>query len=414
MDDALSILLLSDIPPSPEFPAGLFLDHACRALSPEPVSGVFVTRTEVLASLSRGGGAPGGRHLVLERPREQIARCGRSAALGKLSYALLMRRNGRTVSRLVRETADFAREDPPDLLWGMLAGQTQIRLVPRVAEELGVPLVTMVFDPPEYELTARGADAASRRILMDLFARTLARSRCCVTVSDPMAERLTREYGVPTAVCFPSLPESLALPPGGAPQEEGRLILGLCGRIYAADAWAALLDALDSRDWRIAGRSVEIRVLSRHAIPRDPGAPRVRNLGWTDQAGVLRELSQCDLLYCPYWLDPRMEAVTRYSFPSKLTTYLASGRPVLFHGPADSSVWEFLNGTERCGFCTDSRNPAELADVLGELASREDLRRQLAEAGSRLFSARLTGARFRRGIREAFGVPDDTGGAGSE
>jgi len=400
----VNILLISDIPPGTEYPAGLFLYEACKALAPVSISGVFITHPKFTASLSPAD-LFSGRHLVLSRPREQLPVCERSALLKKLSYGMLMKLNEPRIERLVLETVEFARKTSPDLLWGVMAGQTQLRVIPRVAEELGIDLVTLVLDPPEYELQARGADSASRRTLTGLFARTLKRSNCCVTVSLPMAEHLARQYGVCTEVCYPGLPESLALPPRSEFSQSGRLIIGICGRIYALDAWRVLLESLAACQWNIAGRTVEIHVMSRHGIPNDPGEPRVRNLGWSDQAETVRRLSDCDILYCPYWLDPRMETVTRFSFPSKLTTYLASGRPVLFHGPAFSSVWEFLNASGRCGLCTDSTEPAGLAAALEELAVREDLRMRLATAGSNLFRARLTDGQFRKGIRKAFGIP---------
>ena len=57
---------------------------------------------------------------------------------------------------------------------------------------------------------------------------------------------------------------------------------------------------------------------------------------------MLPELRTADLLYCPYWFDPGFERPCRLSFPSKLSTYLKTGVPVLFHGPEYASPRIFL------------------------------------------------------------------------
>jgi hypothetical protein len=46
-----------------------------------------------------------------------------------------------------------------------------------------------------------------------------------------------------------------------------------------------------------------------------------------------------------------MREEANLSFPSKLTSYIASGRPVLFHGRADSSPARFLRQNGAAFFC---------------------------------------------------------------
>ena len=46
-----------------------------------------------------------------------------------------------------------------------------------------------------------------------------------------------------------------------------------------------------------------------------------------------------------------MRETSNLSFPSKLVTYFASGRPVVFHGRADSSPGRFLRENAAAFFC---------------------------------------------------------------
>jgi glycosyltransferase involved in cell wall biosynthesis len=77
-------------------------------------------------------------------------------------------------------------------------------------------------------------------------------------------------------------------------------------------------------------------------------AANVTFLGWKSQREAINILAGCDFLYCPYPFDPSMEEVVRQSFPSKLVLYLASGRPVIFHGPAYSAAADYIAG-KGCG-----------------------------------------------------------------
>jgi hypothetical protein len=77
----------------------------------------------------------------------------------------------------------------------------------------------------------------------------------------------------------------------------------------------------------------------------------IEYLGWRSQKETIEIFENSDLLYCPYWFDPNFEMESKLSFPSKLSSYLASGRPVLFHGPDYSSPGRFLKENQAAALC---------------------------------------------------------------
>lgn len=400
----MKVLLLSDIPPSLEFPSGLILDQTCEALQPCSIHLVAITHPNLSVSVSpRCLSMP---YVRLDRPMEQIPFHLKPSLLNKLSYRFLTHLNKGRIHRLVNTVSDIALKASPDVICGVLAGRTQIEVVPRIAENLGIRLVTMVFDPPDWELRARYADSKSRNEIMTQFAKALKLSSCCASGSPQMAKSFESKYSAIAEGWLPSLPATLALPPNGVFRTCDELAIGICGNIYANDVWNALLAALHGVNWRIDNRNVRIHVVSRYSVPNNPGIPHVVTHGWHDQRSTIRLLSSCDLLYCPYWVDAAMYEVSRLSFPSKLTTYLASGRPVFFHGPKCSSVWEFLHSMNQCCMCSDSMDRDCLVTLLTDFASNDELRTRLAIAGSSLFRAKLTSEVFRRSIRTAFGILD--------
>jgi glycosyltransferase involved in cell wall biosynthesis len=115
----------------------------------------------------------------------------------------------------------------------------------------------------------------------------------------------------------------------------------------------------------------------------------VEFLGWHSQEETIQLLSEADVLYCPYWFDSAFEEESRLSFPSKLTTYLAAGRPVLFHGPAYASPAVFLKerGAGECCFSLDTDS---IIASLTKLANDEAFYKETTFNGTNAFMECLT------------------------
>jgi glycosyltransferase involved in cell wall biosynthesis len=95
-------------------------------------------------------------------------------------------------------------------------------------------------------------------------------------------------------------------------------------------------------------------------------------------ASALPEVHQrANLLYLPLAFKSGFPEVIRTSAPGKMGEYLAAGRPILVHAPADSYVaWYFRQYS--CGYVVDQKNPAELADAVTKLLEDAALRDALS------------------------------------
>ena len=129
----------------------------------------------------------------------------------------------------------------------------------------------------------------------------------------------------------PSLPETNVQ----AATKKSKIIIGLAGQIYAEKTFDSLVKALDSVGWEMEGKSVEIHFWGHPAASHYRS--RIVSKGYIGQDQLLAELANCDILYCPYWFEKEYREEAECSFPSKLTSYLNSGRPTFFHGPRNSS-----------------------------------------------------------------------------
>jgi len=251
------------------------------------------------------------------------------------------------VRALIRKAVSFGRKQGVDRVWAVLQGQTMIRMAQAVADQLGVPLYTHVWDPFSWWAKANCLDSITTRRVQSMFDNAIRHSRCVATASEPMAELYRDRFGVSTVPVIASHPKSMAQAPDLACNDKNPIVIGMAGQFYAANEWLQFLHALRSSNWRVAGRAVRIVVLGPQ---RPPGVidEHVSLLGWKSQPDAAFILSQCDILYCPYPFDQGMKEVSLYSFPSKLVLYLAAGRPILFHGPDYSSPAYYIK-IRKCG-----------------------------------------------------------------
>ena len=391
----MKILLLTDIPPCKGFPAGLVLDQLCRFLPHDSIACVSVTYSGLNVRIS-----PDLQWIPIQyirRPREVWPPIlPIPHRLKEAIHLRLYRYNEVAIRRIAAETVEYGRAFRADTLWCTLEGQSLIRLAIPVAQGLGVPLLTEVFDPPTWELRDNIAHRLLKEKLLNEFANAIRYSRMCATASWLMAEKYAHDYGANTVAFLPSLEHRLAKPPAKEMNSGKELIIGLAGQVYATNEWKALVTALNAVDWKVGNRTVRIRLLGKYRKPLIANRTEcIEHLGWQTQENTVKLLSEADILYCPYWLDPGFETEARLSFPSKLTTYLAAGRPVLFHGPEYASAAVFLKDNE-AGFICNSNESSYIIKALTTLATDTSLYSSLAQKGRIAFEKHLTSSSLRK------------------
>lgn len=153
------------------------------------------------------------------------------------------------------------------------------------------------------------------------------------------------------------------------------------GSIYHAhyDAFKNLVDVLNAGDWQ----RVQLHVYT--AQPKEPlenegiKGPAVIFHNHIPQEEVFRVLRQADILFLPLAFNCPIPEVIKTSAPFKTSEYLAVGRPILVHAPADSFLsWYFRQ--HNCGMVVDQNAPQLLKESLDQLLLDESLRQSLAVA----------------------------------
>jgi hypothetical protein len=397
----MKTLLLTDIPPSSNLTAGIVTAQMCRFV-PAGELAIFCVQNRHLCPEPYPDLADIPIRFAV-KPNELSQRSIRGISVGSAgAIAVETFRRLTRISPLVRQVVAYGKEQNVTSLWVILQGQTMVRMAAGVADGLGIPFRVQIWDPLDWWLRAHGVDRLNRRWDLAAFDRTLRATTACAAASWEMARHYESLYGTPSHAIIASLARSMARRPEPRLRNAAELVIGMAGQFYANEEWLALVSALEHARWQVAGRPVTVRVFG-HDHPMGIPKDHLDFLGWQSQAKSVELLSDsCDVLYCPYPYATSMVAVAKFSFPSKIPTYLAAGRPILFHGPDYAGPAQYLK-TTGAGFICRSMDPDAVYDGLMHLVEDSALYARLALAAQEAFLADFTLESMEIGVRRFLG-----------
>ncbi|MEM8931475.1 MAG: glycosyltransferase [Acidobacteriota bacterium] len=270
--------------------------------------------------------------------------------------------------KLGRDAALFGREHGVELVWGemSLEAVTAARVA---AERLGVPLAVTAFDDPPTLLRHRGYRAYTRRAFERSYQRSLAAASSVGVISDAMAADYRRRYGVDADVLYVGVdPDAVLEAPTSAPDPTSTVTIGSVGSIVSEANWWTLIEALDRLDRD--GSNPHLRILHVGPLPERFHHPRVDSTGWVSGEAYRRAVARFDLCFLNLWFEPELAYWSATAFPTKLTTFLESQRPVIAFGPVDASVIRWV-GEQGIGAVCPTPDAGALAETIRALVLDE-------------------------------------------
>lgn len=227
----------------------------------------------------------------------------------------------------------------------------------QVAREMGLPYYLNVHDDMGYTLAGRPERRASLKALAEVWPQATGR----IVICEAMGEEYCRRYGRrPYAVVTDGI--QMIAPEPRAPHPGSLLRVYFMGAAHVSygENFQTLFQALALLGG--AGRQVSLVLRGSSVLPRGLDVP-VKVLPWGSEDEIARDLDQVDLLYLPMPFGKRYEPFWRYSLSTKMVTYLGSGLPILYHGPAEAAAARLL---ARHGAATLSHtlDPGQLARTL--------------------------------------------------
>ena len=222
-------------------------------------------------------------------------------------------------------------------------------------------------------------------------------------ISDSLGEEYQRRYGMRDYVVVTDGVNEIAAAP--RPRAAGKLrvyFMGLFHLEYSPNL-RALLTAMDQLRREGACVSLSMRCGS---VPRSllAGIDFAQVLPFADETQVARDLAEADLLYLPLPFDAEHAAFVRFSLSTKLVTYVASGVPILYHGPAQSAVSELLAKNDaalRCHSLYSEQVMLVLRECLANAAAVNSVAQNALQLARSQFSLPAIRKRFWRTIQLA-------------
>jgi glycosyltransferase involved in cell wall biosynthesis len=159
------------------------------------------------------------------------------------------------------------------------------------------------------------------------------------------------------------------------PFEPGRIKILYTGAIYHAnyDCFQNLVVAMD----QLREHAPELHIYTAQTVEQlaEQGIKGQRVFIHTHVPyhQVWKAQRNADILFLPLAFESPIPEVLRTSAPGKMGEYLASGRPVLAHVPADSFVAYYMK-TNQCGAVADENEPSDLASHILKLTLDESYR----------------------------------------
>ena len=130
-------------------------------------------------------------------------------------------------------------------------------------------------------------------------------------------------------------------------------------------------------------------------------------ISWQSQEETIRLLSESDLLYMPYWFSEEFREESSSSFPSKLVTYFAAGRPVFCHAPAYASPAKYIKQHD-AGYLCESLDPTDVLKHLEHALTDTEYYRKVAANGTSCFMRDFTLERMKETFLQFLNIQGTT------
>jgi len=263
--------------------------------------------------------------------------------------------------RFARRLEEVCRECGAKAIHSIAHGGMDFYSAFLVAKKLGIPFFLQVHD--DFIFSARGirSEAAAHDALRQAWQNADDRFVIC----RPLGEEYCRRYGTQDYQIITDGVQRIA---ETARQRTGRdlqiYFMGLFHLDYEPNL-KVLLAAVAQLQNEYTGGKLSVVLRCGGVRPRLIKSYEnfVEILPFASEAEVQSDMERADLLYLPLPFGKKYELFVRYSLSTKMVTYVASGIPILYHGPPDAAVHNLLKAHEAALLCTEP-TPDVLAEML--------------------------------------------------
>jgi glycosyltransferase involved in cell wall biosynthesis len=283
----------------------------------------------------------------------------------------------------------------PDLVYAFVISAQTLAFATWIADRVKRPLVAHVADD---------ALESARVGVADDTGTLLRRADARIAISEEMRDEYRTRYGVESDVLHNGAPDALFRRSALPAEHASPFIVRYLGSVVPSHHYDAIEDVGQAvRQMAADGHAVRFEICGsswtgHHAAPLADGET-VLYRGEVSRGEGYELLRTADLLVVPVTFAPGNFERVRFSLPTKLTEYLASGTPTLVYGAAASAPAAFCR-RHGVGSVIDDRSVERLVTFISTMAANRTRARRAAEADQnfirKYYSADVTRERFRR------------------
>ncbi len=244
--------------------------------------------------------------------------------------------------RLAEEVRKIAQEHRARGIWIVMHGAA-VPIASHLVRAGELPVVATVHDDPAFGVALRSRRYLALVPLIErAFAQALKGAAGVEVISRGMMERYKKRYGVLGTIGNRVVAPFVAVP---APfSKDGRILrIGVLGNTYSYSPLRVLgrTVARAADDLGLRGELVFVGQGHAERLRAELGSLiSIVSVGHVEETKAAAVLRGTLLQYLNYPFGWRDRVLRQTSFPSKLATYIAAGRPLLLHTPADSTTAE--------------------------------------------------------------------------
>lgn len=280
----------------------------------------------------------------------------------------------------------WIEEFKPDVIYTILGSNGLMDIVEHVQQKFDVPLVVHIMDDWMSGAFKGGILGPLQRMRMQRsIRRIIKKSSLRFSICDAMSEAYSKRFGVPFEA-FQNVVDIEAVAPYITdPEMLGNPVkIVYAGSVFAYAQQQSLIDCCQAIA-QLANEGTPVQ-LDIHCAPSHIAGieeqfitgPAIKLHGpLTDDDDFFSTICAADILLIPANFDQKSIDFIRYSMPTRVPAYMASGTPILVYGPADIAQVQYA---EKAGWAhvVNKREIKKLKDAIISLIRGLDLRASLS------------------------------------
>jgi glycosyltransferase involved in cell wall biosynthesis len=296
----------------------------------------------------------------------------------------------------------------PDVIYTILGSNGLMDIVEHVQQKFDVPLVVHIMDDWMSGAFKSGVLGSYQRIRMQRsIRRIIAKASLRFSICDAMSEAYSERFGVPFEA-FQNVVNTEAVAPYiTAPEALGDPVkIVYAGSVFAYAQQQSLIDCCQAVV-QLADEGVSVQ-LDIHCPPSHIAGmeeqfatgPAIKLHGpLMDDDDFFSTICAADILLIPANFDQKSINFIRYSMPTRLPAYMASGTPILVYGSSEVAQVKYA---KKFGWAhvIEKHEQTALKSGLRQLKDDQNLREKISKTAQDIACSRHNGALLRQKFRE--------------